>query len=368
MTKVCCFCETWSTGGIESFLINTFDKIGFEDLEIDVVVAKLESDVQIESLKKIGVNFYELTGSTHRILANQRAFRRLQREKGYDVIHLNIYHAVSLHYCRLSQKCGIKKRIVHSHNTGLRPGLTRWAKMGLHRLASQIWGRSATDWWTCSRMAAKFMYPAATAVRAKMVANGIPAGIYAYDEQVRNEMRGQLQMKDSFVIGQVGRLCAQKNQLFMLNAFAEVFHRCPNAKLLLAGVGEDQKMLERKAKELGILDSVMFYGFTKSIHKLMQAMDVLVLPSLFEGLGIVAIEAQAAGLPVICSSNIPQEADVTGSLEYLSLTSGEAIWAERILKMKDVERKDGSSLVEKAGYDSADIAGWVRRNYLGENV
>lgn len=364
MTRVCCFCETWGFGGIEAFLINIFEKINRQDMEIDVVAARLDSDANLESLREMGIGFYQLTGSTRRILSNGRAFRRLQRERGYDVVHFNIYHALSLSYIKMAEKYGIPKRIAHSHNSGLRPGAARWLKLGIHRLSSRLWSSSATDWWTCSNNAANFMFPSTIAAHARLIPNGIPVACYAYDHEMRNGIRRQLGMPDSFIIGQVGRLCAQKNQRFTLKIFYRVFQYCPEARMILVGVGEDRGILERQAAELGIAEAVTFYGFTKSVHALMQAMDILILPSLFEGLGIVAIEAQAAGLPLICSTEVPLEANVTGRIKYLSLDEGEEAWAEHILAAMGNVRQDDSAMVAGAGYDSSVIAERVRSRYI----
>ena len=364
MTRVCCFCETWGFGGIEAFLINIFEEIDCKDLEIDVVVIRMDSDINLESLRKKGIGFYQLTGSTHRIFANRKAFLRLHRERSYDVVHFNIYHALSLNYVKMAEKYGIEKRIVHSHNSGLRPGATHWLKIAIHRMASRLWSPSATDWWTCSSNAAKFMFPPAIANQARLVLNGIPVSSYAYNHEMRDGIRGQLGMSDNLIIGQVGRLCAQKNQKFTLKIFRRILQRCPEARIILVGVGEGRDMLERQAYALGIAKAVTFYGFTNSVEKLMQAMDILVLPSLFEGLGIVAIEAQAAGLPLVCSTEVPLEANVTGKIIYLPLNEGEAAWADHILGAAKIVRRDYSAMVTGAGYESSVVADWIRSRYV----
>lgn len=365
VTRVCCFCETWGSGGIESFLVNAFRRMEFENLEIDIVASRLLSDVHLNDLQRMGINFFLLSGSTRRVLANGRILSRLQRERSYDVIHMNIFHALSLYYLLLMKRTGVARRIVHCHGSGLRPSATRLLKLGIHRIASRLWCRFATDWWACSSTAAKFMYPSHIASKAKVVTEGISAADFGYDAEVRGKMRRMLGMSDKFVVGQVGRLSGEKNQSFTFDVFSVLFQKDTRARLLLVGEGEDREMLELKAASLGIADAVTFLGYTNAVHKLMQAMDVLIVPSLFEGFGIVAIEAQASGLPVVCSEAVPPETNISGRLKYMPLKAGKKAWAEQLLALRGLERRDGSAMAVRAGCDSSATAQWMRRYYVG---
>ena len=142
---------------------------------------------------------------------------------------------------------------------------------------------------------------------------------FQFDSAVRKNARHELSLDGKYVLGHVGRLCYQKNQEFLLDVFARVVKQRPDTILLLVGEGEDRPILEEKAQRLGVADKVCFYGFCADVSKLYQAMDIFVFPSRFEGLGIAAVEAQAVGLPVVCSMDVPNEARITDHVTALKL-------------------------------------------------
>ena len=174
-----------------------------------------------------------------------------------------------------------------------------------------------------------------------------------------------MKVDNKFVIGNIGRFSIQKNHEFLLDIFNEVLKKNPNAVLLLIGDGPLENKIKEKTKNLGIEKSVIFYGTTSSTNKLYQAMDCFVLSSLFEGLPIVLVEAQAAGLKTLCSDAITQEAKITGLLDYLPLSGTQEKWAEKILSYNDrYERKDLFKEVKNAGYDIKQSAKRLEEIYV----
>ncbi len=359
---MCCFCESWASGGIESFLCNVLTRLDREALEVDIVAAQLEGSVFTEKLTARGVRFYELSGSMRDVLENHRRFRTLLRERRYGVLHLNAFQGLSLAYLRIAREEGVPVRIAHSHNTALRRSLTRPAKLAVHRWARDRYTRDATALWACSGDAAAFLYSARELASRgfRFIPNGIDVARFRSGPGVRRTARQELGLDEKFVIGHVGRLCFQKNQSFLLDVLAELLERRPESVLLLAGEGEDRPMLERKARELGIADSVLFYGVSEHIEQLYWSMDVFVFPSLFEGFGIAVIEARAAGLPVICSEHVPREACAAGCTT-LPLDAG--VWAENIAKGPGRSSK-GAETVAEAGFDIRTVAGMIADSYL----
>ena len=158
MKRICCFCESWESGGIESFLASVYTHADLSELEIDIVTSKLLDSVFTARLEKLGIRFYQLSGSQRRLLTNHAMFRRLLRERHYDVLHINAFQSLSLYYAKLAMQAGVPVRIAHSHNTALRKSPLRWAKMLLHRMGRQYLGRYATALWACSRDAANFLF------------------------------------------------------------------------------------------------------------------------------------------------------------------------------------------------------------------
>lgn len=365
--KVCCFCEKWESGGIESFLSNVLLHMDAEAVQVDIIVAELAESIFVQPLRERGVRFIELSGKQRNLRENHRMFRELLRSEKYDILHLNIFHGLSLCYACLAEREGVPVRIAHSHNTALRQSRTRVFKQLIHQTAKELFTGSATELWACSEAAAEFLFSKRIlqANGAQFVPNGIDTNRFRFDAAIRNEVRKELGLDGKFVIGNIGRLCYQKNQDFLLDVFSEVVRCRPESRLLLIGEGEAEADLRRKAARLGISDAVIFYGTSSHIEQLLWAMDVFAFPSRFEGLGIAAVEAQAVGLPVLCSEHVPDEACVTPQLQFLALHDGAARWAEKLLELGSsrYDRAESASAVRKAGFDIADVSAWIEARY-----
>ena len=363
MRRICCLCESWASGGIESFLCNVLTRLDRTDLEVDIVAAQLSDSVFTDRLRAQGVRFCELSGSMRRVSENHRRFRALLRERHYDALHLNAFQGLSLAYLHIAKEEGIPIRIAHSHNTALRKSATRPLKLAVHAWAKERYTKDATALWACSKAAAAFLYSAQELDRRgfQFIPNGIDVERFRLNQTAREEVRRELGLDGKYVIGHVGRLCYQKNQSFLLDVLAEVVRREPESVLLLAGDGGDKPMLEEKARRLGIEDKVLFYGTTDRIERLYWAMDVFAFPSLFEGFGIAVIEARAAGLPVLCSEHVPEESRAAAAAAALPLDAG--VWAERIRSAGD-RALDGADAVRTTGFDIQMVAGMVEEGYM----
>lgn len=334
---------------------------------MDIVTADLRQSVFTAGLEQKGIHFYQLSGSQQKLRQNWRMFRQLLEQRHYDVIHFNLFQGLSLYYARLAQKAGVPVRIAHSHNTALRPSRTRPLKLLLHRAGKLLFLRSATDLWACSTPAAEFLFSRKIAREGqfRFIPNGIETERFRFDPAQRDAVRRALGLEKEFVIGNVGRLCAQKNQEFLLDVFAEVVKQKPDSRLLLVGTGELEPALKARAKALQVADKVIFYGVSDRVETLLWAMDVFAFPSRFEGLGIVAVEAQASGLPVLCSEHVPQEARITALFHALPLNAGAQAWAEALVCSDAAEKpRDTWQQVRAAGFDVEDVARKIERYYL----
>ena len=262
-------------------------------------------------------------------------------------------------------------RIAHSHNTDFRRGPGYWPKRIIHGLSKLLFTRNAVRLWACSRAAAEFMYPGGTlrGTPAEMVPNGIDTSLFQFCATRRKEVRARLGLEGQFVIGNVGRLCQQKNQSFLLRVFAELLVRLPDSRLLLVGEGEERARLEQEARELCVEEKTIFYGASDHVEQLLWAMDAFAFPSLFEGLGIAALEAQAAGLPVICSERVPDEVYVLPLTRQLTLDSGARQWAQALehCRAERLCREECAKDVRRKGFDIADTAETVAAAYQNGN-
>lgn len=362
--RICIYCQKWESGGIESFLHNMLTHMDRTGLEIDLVADKLCPSVFTQPLEALGVRFVELSGSLRNVGGNRRRFVRLLAQRQYDTVHVNAFQGLSLAMLKLAQQAGVPVRIAHSHNTDLRPSPARQLKLWLHNRAKHRYSDCATHRWACSAAAAEFLFvPTGDWC---MIPNGIDTAQFTFDSVLRQKTRQELGLNNNLLVGNVGRLCSQKNQDFLLEVFGELFSAEPLARLLLVGEGDDFPALRQKAQQLGILDAVIFYGTAADIAPLYQAMDVFAFPSRFEGLGIVAVEAQTAGLPVLCSEGVPDEAMVTTLAVRLPLSAGPAAWAKTLLTMKHEDRTQSVEAVRRAGYDVKDAACRLEWSYRGK--
>ena len=366
-TKVCVFCESWESGGIESFLNNILLHMNLQDMEVDIVTACLKESVFTAGLEAHGIHFCELSGRKRNLASNHCMFRELLRKRKYDVVHLNLFQGLALHYAHIAQQEGVPIRIAHSHNTALRKSPIRVAKLLLHRLGSALYTHAATDLWACSKDAATFLFPSHELENKgyTFIPNGVEISKFQFDQTLRTQTRKELGIDEHLVVGNVGRLTYQKNQSFALDVFAEIVKLHPNSTLLLVGEGEDRMRLEEKSLQLGIADRVIFHGVSKQVERLFWAMDLFIFPSQFEGLGIVAMEAQAAGLPVLCSDAVPREAHLTEGIHALALGDSSEHWAKTALAMAAVkaERSYGAKAVASAGFDVRDVVKKIEKRY-----
>jgi len=300
------------------------------------------------------------------LLQNHRRFVRLLRKEQYDVVHLNIFHGLSLYYAVLAKREGIPVRIAHSHNTALRRSFTRPLKQVIHEIAKERYTNAATDLWSCSKPAAQFLFPkkALETKGYRLIPNCIDIRWFQFDPLIRETSRKELGVEDQFVIGSIGRLCYQKNQSFLLKIFQEVHKQQAKSCLLLVGDGEDRTRLEKQAARLGIADKVLFYGVCDHVERLLWAMDAFVLPSRFEGAPVTSIEAQSAGLPCLFSDAITKECQIGKSVSFLSLDASPQKWAQAVLQMKAIgNRAESAAAVYAAGFDAAYVSKQIEDFY-----
>lgn len=221
-----------------------------------------------------------------------------------------------------------------------------------------------THLFMCGEESGKWLYGEKNKSRFIMLNNAIDAASYTYDLSKREELRRQLGLADELVIGHVGRFNPQKNHPFLLDIFAALLKKEPSAILLLVGGGENMLKIQAKAHALGIAEHVRFLGVRSDVADLMQAMDVFVFPSLYEGLGIVLIEAQAAGLPCVVSDTIPREAYLTDLVTAEKLSSSVETWADNILEKRNFPRTDRRAEIAAHGFDITTEAVKLQEFYI----
>lgn len=347
--KICIYCQKWESGGIESFLYSMLSHMDRTGLTIDLVTERIRGSIFTAPMEALGVRVVELSGSLRQVKENRRLFAELLEKEHYDAVHINAFQGLSLAMLKLAKEAGVPVRLAHSHGADLRPSPTKQLKLLLHRWGWMRYGKYATHRLACSQKAAEFLFGAGKDF--VFFPNAIETARFAFDERVREETRAELGLGDAFTVGHVGRFDEMKNQSFLVDVFAQLLALHADNRLLLVGDGETFSEVREQAERLGLSDKVIFAGVQSCPERYLQAMDVFAFPSHAEGFGIAAVEAQTAGLPVLCSDAVPAEALVTPLAKSLSLSAGAKAWAQTLLTMKNENRAAAAAAVRRAGFD-----------------
>lgn len=354
--KVLFFIDRLRLGGIQML---AYDILKHNDPSLmNLEILNLDDGQQYpltQTLKDMGVTIYQLKGAwMHTPLDFPHYFKSVDKffkeHHDYDVVHM---HSSSKNYyiLKCAAKWGIPVRVAHSHNTGFQSKNPLVIALG--NMMMMPMKKYATHWAGCSKLACEWLFGKGCVEqgKAKVILNGIDSTLFVYNEHTRNEIRKEMNLEDKFVIGHVGRFVNQKNHTFLLDIFAEVVKIQPKAILMLIGTGELMEAMKQKASNLGIADKILFMGFRDDRERYMQAMDAFLFPSLYEGLSVTLVEAQAAGLPVFASDSTTNETQFSTHMQFLSLNQTASEWATAIVKKGFVERKNMTEEVKKANFE-----------------
>jgi glycosyltransferase involved in cell wall biosynthesis len=350
-------------GGLETMLMNYYRQMDREKIQFDFLVHRNEKGHYDDEISKLGGNIYRMPqirpGNYQKYFKKLAEFFSLHSE--YKVVHSHINENSSF-VLRAANHAGVPCRIAHSHLSDLGIDI---------KLPFRLYARNAmkdhpTDYFACSKKAGEWLFgkKVSNSTRLTVLNNAVNVNEFEYNQAVRDQIRKELNIENKLVVGHIGRFNKQKNHDFLLDIFKSVNQQQSNAVLLLVGEGDLRVKIENKANELGIADKILFLGVREDISTLMQGFDLFLFPSLFEGLPVVLVEAQAAGLKCIVSDSITFEADVTGRIEFLSLNQSPDIWAQAILS-SSYEHQDTSEMLRRHGYDTVTMADWLSGFYTG---
>lgn len=353
--------QRMEAAGVQTLLMSIYRNIDRSKVQFDFLVHYEERQFFDEEIEKLGGRVYKLSvREDHDMLKYFRDLRRFFKEHPeYKVVHAHM-PVLGYFYLLEAKRSGVPVRIAHAHTNQHFRNL----KGQIARLMKCLYSVNATDYFACSESAGKYFFGEKR--KYVVVKNAIMTERFVYDEQTRSKIRKELGVENKFVVGHAGRFAEHKNHAFLVEVFAEIAKIRPESELLLVGGGELRSKIEQRVHELGLDDKVQFLGVRQDINELYQAMDVFVFPSIFEGLGIVNIEAQASGVLTICSDAVPVEANISPVFSSIPLTKSAAEWAQIIVeKYENREaRKDMSQYVKDAGYDIKDVAQRMQDFYL----
>ena len=340
--------------GVYKYIFNHMAYIDRERFQFDFLTRNEKALAATEEYQKYGFSIQSFCNTERN---NEEDMRKEISEilsQGYDAIHLHTSFWRGFLIEQIAMEMKIPKVIVHSHSTwvDVKDDKKREEILRIHNGYKEKFDfRYATDVCACSGMAGDWLYgDQIPREKIQILPNAIDVEKYSFRPEIRDSIRKRLGLENKTIIGSVGRYCYQKNQEFLIKAFAKARERNRQLFLLLIGGGELKTELKKLIADLELKDAVCCLNWQDNVQEYFQAMDVFCLPSLFEGLGITCIEAQAAGLKCLLSDAIPKEAEVTDLVTFLPLK--EQVWAEEMAGSVQAGERDRKDVeIEKAGYD-----------------
>lgn len=366
--KVLYFVDRMLRGGIQSLVIDWVSRFDKSKIQVDFLLLDDGNKYELEdTLKELGCNIYKLDGIWIRqpldfIKASKALDIFFKNHHDYRVVHL---HSTSKNYMVLkyAKKYRIPVRIAHSHNIDFQT--KNLFKKIIGNILKPKLIKYATDYFACSYIAGNWLFgdKIVKSDKFRVIHNAIDCDKFKYDEIIREKMRKEFNfLNNDIVVGHVGRFTNQKNHIFLIDIFYELFKINNNYKLLLIGTGIKEEDIKKKVKKLGLQDNVVFAGFRTDVNRCMQAMDIFLFPSLYEGLGLVLVEAQALGLPCFATKNtIPEEVKINANFEFVNLNSSE--WTDKIIKC-DIIKVESKNNIRKCNYLVEDIVNELTNFYI----
>ena len=345
-------------GGLETMIMNYYRHIDRNKVQFDFLVHReFEADYDQE-IQSLGGKIYRIS----RLVPWSSSYKKelklfFQKHPEYKIVHVH-QDCLSSVALKCAKDCGIPVRIAHSHSSSAVKNLRYPIKVHYMKKISKY----ATKLFACGKQAGDWMF---CGNDYEIIRNAIDTTKYQYSQRVEAEVRAELGLSDELVVGHVGNFTPAKNHLFLLEIFVEILKLNQKAKLLLVGGGDARNSIEEKAHELGVYEHVIFTGVRTDVNRVMQAINVFVFPSIYEGLPVTMVEAQAVGLPCIISDCVSDECIVTnGLVNSKRLVDTPKQWAEYILQYANKTKENHIHEIEDAGYDISVAAKQLENFYL----
>lgn len=345
-------------GGVDRLLYDYCSRMT-KDIQFDFVVTSKIEGILEKPLKELGCKVYRISQIREGLKNHNNQLKKILTDNHYDVIH---DHSGYKAWCnlRIAKKCGVGVRIAHSHQAFM----AETTKQKIMRiLSTPITKMYSTELFACGNDAAKWMWGkrAFNSDKVYIMKNAIQAERFSFSPEKRECIRSEYNIADKFVIGNVARFSYQKNHEFLINIFAQVKKIRSDAVLMLIGRGELEDDVKKQVKELELQDSVIFMGVRNDVPDLINAMDVFVLPSHFEGLPVTLVEIQANGLPAVISENVTKEMTFSRDFTFIPLIQPISDWANVIAGK---QRNESENLIRNTIYDLNVATNELRSKYL----
>ncbi len=366
MNRVLCLLSNMNAGGAETFLMKLYRKIDRTKYQMDFCINAKEKCFYEDEILSLGGKLYRIPSKSENRKQFKKELENIIKNNGYKYVLRITSNAMGFMDLKIAKKAGAKICSVRSSNSSDGNGLFYRV---VHKLGKILYKKYVDVKFAPSDLAAKYTFGEKAYKNGKVsiLHNGIDLTIHKYIQTAGEEIRREFDISSEYkIVGHVGRFMEQKNHKFLLDVFAEIKRKSEKAKLLLVGDGVLKVQIEQRAKELGIIQDVIFAGVRSDVPKLMSAMDVFVFPSFFEGMPNTVIEAQATGLPCLIADTITKEANITGLVEYLPLTSTAEKWADVAISKISNERKNTYEQFISNGYDIESVVDKFVKLVFGE--
>lgn len=350
MKNILVYGMTENSGGVESVIMNYYNFVNKNKIHFDFI-CNTGYIAYEDELIACGSKIYKLPSRKKHPFKFYKQLKNILKSNNYDAIWINVCSLgnIALTYLKMAKKSGVKIRIIHSHNS---QNIDSVIRLFMHKLGRLAVGKYATDFWSCSQEASDWFYKnkIQKSGKHKIIHNAIDIDKYKFDENTRNKYRKEFNLENNIVIGHVGRFHFQKNHQFVIEVFRKIKDRRSDAKLLLVGKGKDEQKIKNLVDSEGLTNDIIFLGMRKDIPEILQAIDIFLFPSLFEGLSVSLLEAQAAGLDVYSADTVSPKSKVSQRFHFISLKQTCEQWANIIInsydsdynRLKNVEEMESS--------------------------
>lgn len=356
--------------GIETFVVNLYKNIDRNKIQFDFVsyFEKEKKEFYDDTVEVLGAKVFKLGYKKRSIMTNLLTRKNLYyciKKNHYDIIHIHGSTGISLLDAAIAKLAGVKRIIIHSHNSSVSSKAKLYhVQMIMTWIARKMWRFFATDYLACSKEAALWLFGKAIQGNVKIIENGIDDRRFRPDPELNKKWRAENHISyDTLLIGHVGGFIVAKNHFYVLDIFHNVYQKDKDARFILIGDGPKRSEIQNKIAELGMENVIYMVGITDKVYEWMNCCDCLVLPSLYEGLPLVAIESQFCGTPIIVSDNISDEVKISDILYFRSNKAEADIWASQIIQLGR-KRYVSSGCLER--YKISDVAKQMQAFYLTE--
>lgn len=358
--KICHVIGDFVNGGVESVIYNYFSHIDLEQFEVHIIGHGIRVQECADRFATLGFKIHNITPKSVNFFSSLTEMRRIFKEYNFDIIHSHLTEWACVPMF-LGWICGVKIRINHSHMAEKPKGIKNRIYYGVRLFLGKLF---ATDYFACGEDAGRYLFGncAVDSGKVTILPNAIDSEKYRANPDVRKQMRNKLELADDvMVIGHVGRFFEQKNHAFLIDVFRDYHKINQKSLLLLFGNGILWEAIKKQVQSYGLADAVLFMGVRQDMSDWYQAMDLFVLPSLYEGLPVVGVEAQAIGLPCLFSDQITREIAISSRARFIPINTGTGPW---VVAIQSCGMSNSAPIVDMDRYNITKNANFLQEFYI----